>query len=305
MFATIGSQGAVPEFVFDENTSAPYSEIFFRPPVDKTLVTPPTLIRDSNVAVAYPQELRRQEAVGTVLLWVTVLQDGTVNDVAVAVSSSHAGLDEAAVRHAKAMWRFKPGTIAGRPVTMRALAQHRFAIEELEGELRQKEAAQAQLVQRAMAEQRASLEAMQQQALKEEPSRIAREEPYRLLPSKPLTDAEMAVRAYQVFMHFVYCGDSQYELLSDGRIIQRKRVQFRPARVIALTEVDEANGLEWKGVVAYSYRMGRQSGGKEWDDWSIGEENSDLVYKRNGNWYVRRHSTDYWTPDSLTCAAIP
>lgn len=65
----------------------------------------------------YPPALIRQNAEGTVLLSVQVLENGRVGDVRIERSSGHARLDESAAREAK-RWRLIPGTRDGVPVVL-------------------------------------------------------------------------------------------------------------------------------------------------------------------------------------------
>lgn len=61
---------------------------------------------------------------GTVVLLLTVSARGFVTDAKVSTSSGHGDLDEAAIAEAKRAWRFKPGTVNGRPMRM----QYKFRV---------------------------------------------------------------------------------------------------------------------------------------------------------------------------------
>jgi len=65
--------------------------------------------------VAYPIELWDEGIEGETIVMVHVLSDGGVDSVFVAIPSSHAAFDSAAVNGARAM-RFRPGRSRGRRV---------------------------------------------------------------------------------------------------------------------------------------------------------------------------------------------
>lgn len=67
---------------------------------------------------AYPQQSRRMGETGTVIMLLTVAENGRVIDAALDTSSGHERLDQAALKEAKT-WRLAPGTINGSPATMR------------------------------------------------------------------------------------------------------------------------------------------------------------------------------------------
>ncbi len=67
---------------------------------------------------AYPPESQRLGETGTVVMMLTVAENGRVIDAAIDTSSGHERLDQAALKEAKT-WRLTPGTINGTPATMR------------------------------------------------------------------------------------------------------------------------------------------------------------------------------------------
>jgi len=75
----------------------------------------PAAPRAGNPKPRYPQVARRQGLEGRVLIRVSVLGDGRVGKAAVASSSGHGALDQAALE-AVARWRFQPALDAGKPV---------------------------------------------------------------------------------------------------------------------------------------------------------------------------------------------
>ena len=66
----------------------------------------------------YPPASRRLGETGTVIMLLTVAENGRVIDAALDTSSGFDRLDQAALKEAKA-WRLTPGTINGTPATMR------------------------------------------------------------------------------------------------------------------------------------------------------------------------------------------
>jgi periplasmic protein TonB len=87
------------------------------PPAPRAIVpgTPvrPTYVPDVNSY--YPDASRRAGEEGRVLVKVCVNATGKIDSTDVATSSGHPGLDEAALKVARA-YRFKPATSDGRPV---------------------------------------------------------------------------------------------------------------------------------------------------------------------------------------------
>lgn len=83
----------------------------------------------ANPLPDYPRAARRAGWEGRVILRVTVGADGAGAEVAVAVSSGHAVLDEAALAAVR-RWRFQPATRAGRPVAARLDVPIRFRLDD-------------------------------------------------------------------------------------------------------------------------------------------------------------------------------
>jgi TonB family protein len=88
----------------------------FRPTPNDPRVAPPTLLQ--QVPAVYTTAAARARIVGRVELDAVVLPDGTVGQVRVVKSLDKAnGLDDQAMGAARE-WRFKPGTLDGKPVPM-------------------------------------------------------------------------------------------------------------------------------------------------------------------------------------------
>jgi len=75
----------------------------------------------------YPKNALDQDLEGTVSLAVAVGADGAIKSVAVAKSSGHQLLDEAAVRALKSGWTFKPGMDKGKPTTGKVIVTFVFS----------------------------------------------------------------------------------------------------------------------------------------------------------------------------------
>lgn len=78
---------------------------------------------------AYPRGALRTGLQGTVMLQVLVATDGTPLEVAIAQSSGHRQLDEAARRHVLRHWTFRPAMQGGRPVQAIGLVPIAFNLE--------------------------------------------------------------------------------------------------------------------------------------------------------------------------------
>ncbi len=63
---------------------------------------------------------------GTVLLLVVVRRDGSVDGFKVLKSMGYRGLDEVAIEEIANGWRFRPGTLGGQPVDVRATIEINF-----------------------------------------------------------------------------------------------------------------------------------------------------------------------------------
>jgi protein TonB len=78
-------------------------------------VTSAPLAEAGNPAPNYPEAARRKGIEGTVILQVSVADDGQPSDVAAATSSGHDMLDAEALRTVR-RWRFRPALSRDRPV---------------------------------------------------------------------------------------------------------------------------------------------------------------------------------------------
>ena len=91
-------------------------------------VIPPELIASSRALPKYPQTARRVGAQGTVILLVTVRPDGTVGEIEVIRSPDQRfGFDLAAIEAVK-RWRYRPGLMHGRPVSVQVRVMVEFVL---------------------------------------------------------------------------------------------------------------------------------------------------------------------------------
>ena len=88
--------------------------------------TSPVLIREFKPD--YTREARDAKIEGVVEMSAVVLEDGSVGDVTVTKSLDQKyGLDEEAVKTLK-KWRFKPGTVDGKPVAVTVFVEMSFTL---------------------------------------------------------------------------------------------------------------------------------------------------------------------------------
>ncbi len=90
------------------------------PPKADVVVAPRQNPRRPNTGAEemYPAMSRRLGEEGTVVLLLTVNEEGRVTEAKVQTSSGFERLDEAAAKEAGRTWRFLPGTINGKPASM-------------------------------------------------------------------------------------------------------------------------------------------------------------------------------------------
>ncbi len=75
----------------------------------------------------YTEEARRNRVEGIVMLEVVIRADGSVDNARV-VRGLGFGLDESAIREVVTKWKFKPGTLQGRPVDVQAYIEVSFRL---------------------------------------------------------------------------------------------------------------------------------------------------------------------------------
>jgi len=80
-------------------------------------VKPPQIL--VKTTPLYTEEGRKARAEGRVLLQAVISKDGTVTDIRVVRGLGY-GLDESAIHTIATKWRFKPGTLNGKPVDVQA-----------------------------------------------------------------------------------------------------------------------------------------------------------------------------------------
>jgi periplasmic protein TonB len=91
-------------------------------------VTQPIIIPSSRVLPRYPDLARRAGLEGTVILMIVIGSDGKVGEIEVLRSPDQRwGFDLAAIEAVK-QWRYQPGLMAGRPVSVYAQVMVEFTI---------------------------------------------------------------------------------------------------------------------------------------------------------------------------------
>ena len=100
------------------------------PPKADVVIAPRQNPRRPNVGAdeMYPAMSKRLGEEGTVVLLLTVDEDGKVSDGSIQSSSGFERLDEAALKEAKRSWRFLPGTVNGKPASMQMPMKVTFKI---------------------------------------------------------------------------------------------------------------------------------------------------------------------------------
>jgi protein TonB len=120
---------AAPQSAAPPTIDAPVASA--APQVAALPIIPPQPIagRAGNPKPDYPAEARRRGLQGKVVLLVEVSAAGLPANVAVAASSGHAALDQAALA-AVQLWRFSPATRGGTPMAGTAQVPIQFRLEE-------------------------------------------------------------------------------------------------------------------------------------------------------------------------------
>ncbi len=78
-----------------------------------------------NPSPLYPDQARRRQLEGTVVLEASIGKKGKVDELVIHASSGHRLLDEAALKAVR-LWLFEPGRRNGVPIPMKILVPVRF-----------------------------------------------------------------------------------------------------------------------------------------------------------------------------------
>ncbi len=128
---------AMPEFaITQESTTSAITaskeppKVAPPPPVARVVIPPRTNPRRPNTGAEdiYPAMSKRLGEEGTVILLLTVSEEGRVTDAKVQTTSGFDRLDEAAAKEAVRAWRFLPGTIDGKVAAMQMPLKVTFKI---------------------------------------------------------------------------------------------------------------------------------------------------------------------------------
>lgn len=88
-------------------------------------VTPPVVLVQTRPS--YTDDAIRAKVEGIVLLQAVIRKDGTIDSFRVLRGLGH-GLDERAIQEISAKWRFRPGTLGGRPVDIQSEIEITFTL---------------------------------------------------------------------------------------------------------------------------------------------------------------------------------
>ena len=92
--------------------------------VNNNVVPPRSNPRRPVTQPEYPPTSKRLGEAGTVIMLLTVNEEGKVTEAKIDTSSGFERLDEAALKEALRTWRLLPGTQGGKPITM----QYKFKV---------------------------------------------------------------------------------------------------------------------------------------------------------------------------------
>lgn len=234
-------------------------------------------------------------------------EDGSIGPIEVVASSGNSKYDEAIANQMRnAQRRFNPGTVRGKPAAMRYLYAASYVPEgKQEAYLKKKEAV-AGIVETWTQQHEAELAQLRSQAHEEQQAersarraRYPQEAPYRILPSTPVSDSQLATRILKLRHLLTYCGNDTYHRYGN----QLNQYAGGPGFVVNqsdLTPLDRINGYEWKGLVRLEYGLWRfkQWNSTQWSDWSYPSGNSPKIEiqleKKKGVWNWSRRLEGQW-----------
>jgi TonB family protein len=94
-----------------------------KPAIHDKNTTPPLLLE--SPAPPYPEEAKRRNIEGNVVVHVIVRKDGAVDSPVIIGSVNH-DLDESALGAISSRWQFAPGTVSGEPADFRTIIRYSF-----------------------------------------------------------------------------------------------------------------------------------------------------------------------------------
>jgi hypothetical protein len=123
-------------------------------------------------------------------------------------------------------------------------------------------------------------------------------------------DIEAYIQAYKFIRRFVVsCGDSDYYTEAAAKQYGEVKGFTISLESRQITEPDQLNGVQWKGISKYASRLYRYSNPQQggWYDWQQGTPqnlSSDVIQidQRNGKWSV---NPGYFVHRPLKCQEIP
>lgn len=234
-------------------------------------------------------------------------EDGSIGSIEVVASSGNSEYDDAIANQLRdSQRRFKPGTVRGKPLAMRYLYAASYVPEGKQDAYLKKKEAVAGIVETWTRQHEAELAQLRSQALEEQQAersarraRYAQEAPYRILPSTPASDSEMAIRILKLRHLLTYCGNDTYHRYGN-QLFQYAGGQGFVVNQSDLTPLDRINGYEWKGRVRLEYGLWRfkQWNSRQWSDWGYPSGNSPKIEiqleKKKGVWTWSRRPEGQW-----------
>jgi TonB family protein len=97
-----------------------------KPTIGEKGATPPLLLESPEPP--YPEEAKRRNIEGDVIVHAIVRKDGSVDKIRVIGSLDH-DLDQSAIDTIGSRWRFAPGMVSGKPADVRTIIRYSFRID--------------------------------------------------------------------------------------------------------------------------------------------------------------------------------
>jgi hypothetical protein len=253
---------------------------------------------------------------GTSYISARILATGELAESKVSISSGFDHLDKSALDYVTNANRYAAAHVEGKPIELWVLQPMKFSHPDYECMPKVDGSSEANrlaaeysapllaLVEKARAESLRKQAESQRQLDEQEQKRHAVEEPYRKRPPTGVAVERHAVYASELAKNLVHCGASRYDR-EEHFVIEYRGAQFTHESTDKLTEIDRANGYEWRGWVSFDCKMQRayrlpSAGQPGWSDWEKCSTPSGSVSKRHGKWHVIAAPRPH-----LTCADIP
>jgi len=267
----------------------------------------------------YPRSFFKKipQGCGSAYVSIRVLANGDFADAKLEGSSGFAVLDESALKYAAKGQRYSAGHFNGEPTDGWLTQKFQFYGSKIDCDantdaspapqrlpIQRKDSINV-LVEQARTRNLA-LQAEQQVLFDaQEQKRYVSEEPYRQrIPANGGYERQ-AMYASELAHNFVHCGDSRFDR-DVYHITEYKGAHFFYKDAEPLSEIDRANGYEWRGRVSLYCKMQRSfgfsgAGDRGWSDWTQCPTQVSRVWKRHGKWHVDGEKAR----PRLACADVP